>query len=247
MNGNTLPQEITDHIIDHLWDDKHALRTCSLVCKAWSFPTRHHLFADVVITYWNFKTTATLGPAVTRCIRNVHLRVLTGTWQSFLEPLIGIKFENAVSLVIDVSRYREPPPFGISGLHDLTPHIVKLCISNLLFETTDKFTEFICAFQCLESLFISGLSCATIVSPSLLSLPDNLRFVWASDNLSTGWLLSFQHLPSIRFTSQGEHDASTSHILRTLGTSLETVCLVCHCMRFSSTEFYSHSHYTQSA
>jgi hypothetical protein len=111
---------------------------------------------------------------------------------------------------------------------------VKLRISNFSFDTTDHFTEFISGFRYLETLAVSGLSCVTIVSPSLLSLPGNLGVVEVSDNLSTRWLLSFQHLPSIHFISKSEYDPSTSHILRTFGASLETVGLACHRMFFSS-------------
>lgn len=43
-----LPQELADHIIDHLHDDPLALRGCSLVCRAWLPTSRLHLFSKVV-------------------------------------------------------------------------------------------------------------------------------------------------------------------------------------------------------
>lgn len=42
-----LPQELVDHIIDHLNDDLVSLRKCALVCQAWLPASRYHLFAKV--------------------------------------------------------------------------------------------------------------------------------------------------------------------------------------------------------
>ncbi|EJD36718.1 hypothetical protein AURDEDRAFT_174238 [Auricularia subglabra TFB-10046 SS5] len=40
-----LPPELTDRIIDFLWNDRTALRTCSLVCTAWRSASQYHLFS----------------------------------------------------------------------------------------------------------------------------------------------------------------------------------------------------------
>lgn len=42
-----IPQELADHIIDHLHDCPAALRSCSLVCHAWLPTSRLHLFYKV--------------------------------------------------------------------------------------------------------------------------------------------------------------------------------------------------------
>ena len=237
MNKIELPQEIADHIIDHLWNDKHALGTCSLVCKAWSLCARHHLFANVVITDSNSGTMVTLGPAVARCIRNVTL-----TWQSaprvpsFLKALIGLKFENAVSLALGTFFDTNLDNFETS--HNLTPHIVNLRILNLTARTADHFTKFVCAFRCLETLAVKGLRypTATLPSGSQLALPDTLRVVKFLDDRSMRWLLSFQHLPPIHtvdgiVSDVNEDDMPVSDLLRMLGASLETVCLTCRILR----------------
>ncbi|KAH9926783.1 uncharacterized protein B0H18DRAFT_1005544 [Fomitopsis serialis] len=41
------PEELWDHVIDHLWDDSPALWACSLTCREWVPETRHHLFTKV--------------------------------------------------------------------------------------------------------------------------------------------------------------------------------------------------------
>jgi len=47
MSG--LPQELIDHIIDHVNDGK-TLKACSLVCNQWSPRSRKHLFAQIEFT-----------------------------------------------------------------------------------------------------------------------------------------------------------------------------------------------------
>jgi hypothetical protein len=250
MNRSELPQEIADHIIDNLQFDQHALGTCSLVCKAWSFRARHHLFAGVLITESNSHTTTVLGPVACRCVRRVLLHPdlsthSTVTLRSFLEPLIGVKFENAISLAFCAFNYAEFTCFDSEILHNLTPRIVKLYFSDFSFETTDHFTKFICTFRCLEKLKVNDIHCATIMAPSgsQLSLPVNLRVVEVSDDSLIRWLLSFQHLPPIHTIDgggfAGEHAISTSDLLRTLGASLETVRLTCLGMLSSSPNYTS--------
>lgn len=46
---NFFPQELDDHIIDFLHDDRESLRRCSLVRKSWVDASRHHLFSAVTI------------------------------------------------------------------------------------------------------------------------------------------------------------------------------------------------------
>ena len=44
-----LPPEITDHIIDFLYDDRRALGSCCLVSREFVHPTRKYLFKDIMI------------------------------------------------------------------------------------------------------------------------------------------------------------------------------------------------------
>ena len=48
MSG-LLPQELIDHIIDHV-DDRDGLKACSLVCRQWSARSRKHLFVEIDFT-----------------------------------------------------------------------------------------------------------------------------------------------------------------------------------------------------
>ena len=53
-DGCALPQELVDHTIDFLHNDKSALAACSLVCCAWVWPSRSHLFRSVHISYLQY-------------------------------------------------------------------------------------------------------------------------------------------------------------------------------------------------
>ena len=55
-----LPQELVDHIIDHLHDDRPALSNCARVCRGWLPTSRHHFFAKISLK----ATSAHNGPAV---------------------------------------------------------------------------------------------------------------------------------------------------------------------------------------
>ncbi|KAJ6550333.1 hypothetical protein B0H19DRAFT_887549, partial [Mycena capillaripes] len=44
-----IPPELTDHMIDFLWNSQSDLCACSLVCRQWLPSTRRHLFESVTI------------------------------------------------------------------------------------------------------------------------------------------------------------------------------------------------------
>jgi hypothetical protein len=46
----SIPQELVDHILDHLFDDIPALLSCALVCRAWLPTCRLHLFSNVSLS-----------------------------------------------------------------------------------------------------------------------------------------------------------------------------------------------------
>lgn len=70
-----LAGELIDLIIDHLHDDRPALKICSLLCKSWLSESRFHLFRKVILAYNNYEDfldllkspLCTIGPHV-RCL-----------------------------------------------------------------------------------------------------------------------------------------------------------------------------------
>ena len=59
-SSSHLPQELVDHIIDHLHDDPLALSNCARVCRGWLPTSRHHFFSKISLK----ATSAHNGPAV---------------------------------------------------------------------------------------------------------------------------------------------------------------------------------------
>lgn len=78
-----LPQELVDHIIDHLHQDIPTLGACTLVCRSWLDTTRLHKFATVTLDnrqakHRSFATCPVAAPYV-RTLR------VTDTWSTALE------------------------------------------------------------------------------------------------------------------------------------------------------------------
>ncbi|KAJ7024305.1 hypothetical protein C8F04DRAFT_1132062 [Mycena alexandri] len=59
-----LPAELHEYIIAQLWDDRHALSECSLVCSHWSAASRYHLFqhATIRLITRTFSSSANCSP-----------------------------------------------------------------------------------------------------------------------------------------------------------------------------------------
>ncbi|OCH87950.1 hypothetical protein OBBRIDRAFT_117604 [Obba rivulosa] len=70
------PPEITDRIIDFLFDDPPALKNCSLVRHSWPPPSRYHLFASVSLHGRNLESWGRLlmrTPSIDACVRALSL------------------------------------------------------------------------------------------------------------------------------------------------------------------------------
>ena len=80
---NSVPLEIIDHIMDHLWDDKKSLLACSLVRRQWMFSATYHLFRRITVTddvacrhFYHFAVFLRSDSVrrIGRCIRELHLQ-----------------------------------------------------------------------------------------------------------------------------------------------------------------------------
>ncbi|KDR76479.1 hypothetical protein GALMADRAFT_447376 [Galerina marginata CBS 339.88] len=78
-----LPQELVDLIIDYLWDQQQALKTCSLVAKSFVLQTRIHLFSklDIKLPYptrnSSLKTLLEKAPYLTKYVRDLVVVILS--------------------------------------------------------------------------------------------------------------------------------------------------------------------------
>lgn len=70
-----LPPELSDRILDHLYDDKPTLSLCSLVCRAWRDTAHFHLFRDVVLEREHGENQELLRHVIPRCTRTQSLEL----------------------------------------------------------------------------------------------------------------------------------------------------------------------------
>lgn len=103
-----IPVEICEMIIDHLRDEKAALRNCSLVCKTWLPSARFHIFQKLELAPWCIeKVLATIcaeGSTIPAQVRHLdihHEDEMADFYRSTLlrlPPLINIRSISLYSL-----------------------------------------------------------------------------------------------------------------------------------------------------
>ncbi|KAG5640545.1 hypothetical protein DXG03_008125, partial [Asterophora parasitica] len=76
-----LPQELVDHIIDHLYDDALTLNSCSLVSPSWLATSRLHLFSKI-----SLKVTPAVAPSEL-CRRLLRLLTTSPSIKSCIREL----------------------------------------------------------------------------------------------------------------------------------------------------------------
>ncbi|KAF9050535.1 hypothetical protein BJ165DRAFT_1458567 [Panaeolus papilionaceus] len=58
----SLPQELVDNIVDHLYDDRQSLSNCTLISHAWLPASRHHFFSKISLKAPSLNTSG--GPVI---------------------------------------------------------------------------------------------------------------------------------------------------------------------------------------
>jgi hypothetical protein len=133
-----LPLELVDAILEYLTDDKLVLAACCLVCKAWIYPSRRCLFADVEIRNQNTarhallssSTTWSISPYVRR-LRLIGLLSLS-FWNEKLPHLRSLK--NLRSLTITSLHWHHTSPGAVLVCNNFKT-IVRLHLGRIQFIT----------------------------------------------------------------------------------------------------------------
>ena len=153
--SSSLPPEILDLILDHLYDEPTTLRACCLVSKSWVPRTRRHLFDRVdfhppiiLLESWMktfpdpFKSPACYSRSLNFC----HLRFPDDT--AFLDACPWVRsFNQIVNLEVTTFQWRFPFP----QLCGLSPALKSLTLT-LPVATLSEFLDLICSFPLLEDL-----------------------------------------------------------------------------------------------
>jgi hypothetical protein len=157
----TIPQEIVDQFIDHLYDDRRALKTCALLCRAWVPSSRYHLFSSLRISPLSYGPSfrhliGHLDHPLCTFVSSVHKLFITASTDGgrpmpfCLDPLIPhlAKLSSVKFLISnEIAGWRallKSPTF--------TPQITHLTLNNPLFESFEECMETIHSFPSLVHL-----------------------------------------------------------------------------------------------
>ncbi|KAH9944671.1 hypothetical protein B0H21DRAFT_453841 [Amylocystis lapponica] len=100
--SHAFPPELCDRIVDFLWDERAALKNCSLTCRTWLPRSRHHLLRALTVelfkeTQWELfadivRGSVETGTMLGHYIRHLHCWLFDGfldgehIWFNFIEP-----------------------------------------------------------------------------------------------------------------------------------------------------------------
>ena len=175
MMTAVLPQEILNLIVDHLRDDRVALKDCCLVSKTWVSRARRHLFARVEFTSphrieaWRefFPDPSTSPARHTRILVNRNLDVTAPkldvtTWIHSFNRITQLELNR---LTLDQT--------SLIQLYGLSPTLTSLLLYNVHAPVSGIF-NLICSFPLLENLALH--SCHEIRFLGLISCFHDLTF-----------------------------------------------------------------------
>lgn len=127
-----IPPEITDRILDLLYNDHATLRSCSLVCKEWLPSSRFHIFDTLELpdlsTQHKFADLLESTPEIGGYLRTLDIKFLDK------HPFICEQFSNLTTLTITT-----PDDFGpnFAALISCFPRLKHLALRHCFFATDD--------------------------------------------------------------------------------------------------------------
>ena len=171
------PQDISDHIFETLQNDSSSLKNCSLVCRAWLYATRNHLFRHVVLTPRNiapFKFLITDSPST----MHSHIRKL---------------------------ELRRIDCLNRQVISNFTSTLTHLHLRDMAFNTFGDILDIICSFSCLQSVALDGITVeissvgksARIQNKVLPSSVNSVRYHGGCLRTFLSWLLHHTKVPKI--------------------------------------------------
>lgn len=212
------PQEITDQVIDHLWDDTSSLKACALSCQAWLPSSRTHIFREIVvkeaIACARFEALLQASPAIARYIRKLvidahHFSYDTNSFRNGDSSWVGRipslweKLPRVIDLEVTCLNWRTLQLGGVhvQALCTMLAGVKRLVLSNVHFETSAEVHGILSAAQNLTELRFDRIywnywspspSCneGTLVTSSSRPLQCLLLRSGSPPNLVTDWLLS---------------------------------------------------------
>ncbi|KAF7335529.1 hypothetical protein MVEN_02206700 [Mycena venus] len=197
--SSRMPPELTDRIIDFLWDSQTDLQACSLVCSQWLPSSRHHIFDTIAVRLDARFLTLLKSPSnvVTNHTRNLNFRLwpseIDDTASQILRHLPSAQQLRAVTVgSLPASLEDFPVLFQVA----------KLSLQHTKFTTCTDFVGFLSKFPNLRELGLGWVTWADYhydVWPRFTLELESLSiqgFEQAPDVLQ--WLSSAHYAPRAR-------------------------------------------------
>ncbi|KAJ6465300.1 hypothetical protein C8R45DRAFT_939516 [Mycena sanguinolenta] len=241
-----LPPEIHEIIVDLLFDDKDALRTCSLVDQAWLSLSRRHLFASVHLLegrcesfrHLCHSSRGTVAPYISNLsISSPEDADYINESASFFLDLVPHlpSLPALTSLEISSLSWQNASQQCLSCMTGCFSNVTELCIHLVEFNHSQQVLDLLSCFQMLETVSI-GATFATEDQASSSIPPSNLHHLRVL-RLRVGlhgagafrdiisWFIPKNGLPAIQAFSIASMDSSlllvVGSLLRELGSTLK--------------------------
>ncbi|KAJ7923811.1 hypothetical protein B0H13DRAFT_2400574 [Mycena leptocephala] len=153
--SSRMPPELSDCIIDFLWDSQPGLRACSLVCSKWLPSSRHHLFDSITIRPdLRFLTLfQSPGNVVSNYTRILDFRL----WSPEIEAAIPAMLHNLPNFLrlrtITIGSF-PPSPRDFPIL----PEAVELSLQHTKFASRGDFAQLLSKFTGLRELELGSIT-----------------------------------------------------------------------------------------
>jgi len=208
------PPELTDRIIDYLYNDKRTLKACFRVSKAWLPRSRYYYWQFVELDLKNYVTfeevlreNPDLGFLVKTLKTTVYFFEEKPNWVDESLPRIARRLPAVEQLTLAGNGTYRAAPF-----HAFTS-IRKLRVLDCEFTSVNEFIALLCHLPSLEDLFsnnvLAGSSASLVRPPKPQSGPKLRKLEFLATRLDplifTEWMLQ-----------EGTHDHVESLILRPL-------------------------------
>ncbi|KAH8077030.1 hypothetical protein BXZ70DRAFT_709032 [Cristinia sonorae] len=177
-----LPLELTDKVIDCLHDNPSALRTCSLISRAFLRRSRFHRFRSVMLNARaseKFEKLLNESPGVGPYVRELHVSVSTfertPTWVDSRLPHIASKLPNVTTL-----HMRGNGEYRAAAVADLTS-VRELYLTHCEMYSMNEFVSIVGSFPhlqsvCLRDVLVGRSQALTPLAPKLKKSPKVLEF-----------------------------------------------------------------------
>jgi len=232
MNRASLPQEMTDAILNNLSDDLASLIACSIVCKAWVVSARRLFCKFVSIHSDDIAGFLISGRAIIPFIRHLVLKDFethdVKKWNDRLPSLSKERFNRVQSLTLMHILWNQLVPEGQRAIMTQFAGIVCLRFSEIELDGFANLSSLICAFPHLENLVLDDIEWDDTDSSRRPPFPTHLRALetrWSRAHSILEWLLSSEKLPLLHALYIHSDDHVQSNVLDRLlplfGSSLQ--------------------------